>query len=36
MALQLSEKSKKRFDWLLTRYPTREAVMLPALRLVEE
>ena len=36
MPLQLSEKSKRRFEWLLTRYPTREAVMLPALRLVEE
>ncbi len=36
MALQLSEKSKKHFAWLLTRYPTREAAMLPSLRLVEE
>lgn len=36
MPLQLSDRAKKRFEWLLTRYPTREAVMLPALRLVEE
>ncbi|MBI5369479.1 MAG: NAD(P)H-dependent oxidoreductase subunit E [Planctomycetes bacterium] len=36
MTLQFSEQTQKRFDWLLTRYPTRQAALLPTLRLAEE
>ncbi|MBI3271877.1 MAG: NAD(P)H-dependent oxidoreductase subunit E [Planctomycetes bacterium] len=36
MPVQFSEKSRARFEWLLTRYPTRQAALLPTLRLAEE
>ena len=28
--------AKKRFDWILTRYPTKEAALLPTLHLAQE
>lgn len=31
-----SSKAMKHFEWLLTRYPTKEAALLPTLRLAEE
>ena len=33
---ELSAAGKARLEWLYTRYPMREAVLLPALRLAEE
>jgi NADH-quinone oxidoreductase subunit E len=36
MALTLSEKGQKKFEWLLTRYPKRRACLLPLLRVIEE
>ncbi|MCZ7644305.1 MAG: NAD(P)H-dependent oxidoreductase subunit E [Planctomycetota bacterium] len=35
MAFQFNDEMKKQFEWLKQRYPTRQAVLLPALRLVE-
>lgn len=35
MAFAFNEGARKQFDWLLKRYPTKQAVLLPALRLVE-
>lgn len=35
MAFAFNEKARKQFDWLLKRYPTKQAVLLSALRLVE-
>ncbi|MBE7462970.1 MAG: NAD(P)H-dependent oxidoreductase subunit E [Planctomycetes bacterium] len=35
MAFQFNDEYRKQFDWLVTRYPTKQAVLLPALRLVE-
>lgn len=35
MAFAFNETARKQFDWLLKRYPTKQAVLLPALRLVE-
>ena len=29
-------EAKKKFDWILTRYPTKEACLLPALHLAQE
>ena len=34
--LEFPEEAKKRFDYILTRYPTREAALLPTLHLVQE
>ena len=31
-----SREAKERFDWILTRYPTREAALLPTLHLAQE
>lgn len=31
-----SDKAMKHFEWLLTRYPTKEAALLPTLRIAEE
>jgi NADH-quinone oxidoreductase E subunit len=36
MAFAFNEDSRKQFDWLLKRYPSKQAVLLPAFRLVEE
>ena len=36
MAFAFNDDSKKQFDWLLKRYPTKQAVLLPGFRLVEE
>lgn len=36
MPLQFSDKGLKKFEWLLTRYPTRQAALLPTLRIAEE
>lgn len=36
MAFEFDKTSRRRFEWLLSRYPTKRAVLLPALRLVEE
>ena len=35
MAFQFNEESRKQLEFLLPRYPTRQSVLLPALRLVE-
>lgn len=35
MAFQFNSDSRKQFDWLLKRYPTKQACLLPAFRLVE-
>ena len=35
-AFSFNPDSREQFDWLLKRYPTKQAVLLPALRLVEE
>ncbi len=35
MSRELSPEAQKEFDWLVTRYPQREAAMLPTLRLIE-
>ena len=34
--LKFSEKGMKKYEWLLTRYPDKQAVLLPALRIAEE
>ncbi len=34
--VEFPEEAKKRFDYILTRYPTREAALLPTLHLVQE
>lgn len=34
--VEFPEEAKKRFDHILTRYPTREAALLPTLHLVQE
>ena len=34
--LAFSNKGMKHYEWLLTRYPTKEAALLPALRIAEE
>ena len=34
--IEFPEDAKKRFDYILTRYPTREAALLPTLHLVQE
>ena len=36
MAFSFNEDSRKQFQWLLTRYPSKQSVLLPAFRLVEE
>src|SRR5258708_19797765 len=36
MAFAFNEDSRKQFTWLLKRYPSKQAVLLPAFRLVEE
>ena len=36
MAFAFNEDSRKQFTWLLKRYPAKQAVLLPAFRLVEE
>lgn len=36
MAFAFNDDSRKQFDWLLKRYPTKQAVLLPGFRLVEE
>ncbi len=33
--LKFSEKGMKKYEWLLTRYPDKQAVLLPALRIAE-
>lgn len=33
---ELSREARKRIDWLLTRYPVKEAALLPVLRVAEE
>jgi len=34
--LEFSPQAKKRIDWLYTRYPVKEAALLPVLRVAEE
>lgn len=34
--VEFPEEAKKRFEYILTRYPTREAALLPTLHLVQE
>jgi NADH-quinone oxidoreductase E subunit len=34
--VEFPPEAKKRFDWLLTRYPTKEAALLPTLHLAQE
>ncbi len=34
--LKFSESGRKKYEWLLTRYPEKQAVLLPALRIAEE
>jgi NADH-quinone oxidoreductase E subunit len=36
MPFTFNDDFRKQFDWLLTRYPSKQSVLLPALRLVEE
>ncbi len=36
MSFAFNEDSRRQFEWLLTRYPAKQAVLLPAFRLVEE
>ncbi len=36
MAFKFNDDSRKQFDWLLKRYPSKQAVLLPGFRLVEE
>ncbi|HTL52379.1 MAG TPA: NAD(P)H-dependent oxidoreductase subunit E [Planctomycetota bacterium] len=36
MAFTFTPENQKELDWLLTRYPTRHAVLLPAIRLAEQ
>jgi NADH-quinone oxidoreductase E subunit len=36
MAFAFNDDSRRQFDWLLKRYPTRQAALLPSFRLVEE
>lgn len=35
MAFAFNDEKRKQFDWLVKRYPTKQAALLPALRLVE-
>lgn len=35
MGYQFSEATEKRFNWLLTRYPKKDAVLIPLLHLVQ-
>lgn len=35
MAFQFADEYERQFKWLLTRYPTKQACLLPSLRLVE-
>lgn len=34
--IEFPAEAKKKFDWILTRYPTREACLLPTLHLAQE
>ncbi len=34
--VEFPEETKKRFEWILTRYPNKEAALLPTLHLVQE
>lgn len=34
--VEFPPEAKKRFDWILTRYPTKEAALLPTLHLVQQ
>lgn len=34
--LEFPEEAKKQFDWILTRYPNKEAALLPVLHLAQE
>ena len=34
MAFKFNDDSRKQFDWLLKRYPSKQAVLLPGFRLV--
>jgi NADH-quinone oxidoreductase subunit E len=34
--VEFSAEAKKRFEWILTRYPNREAALLPVLHLAQE
>lgn len=34
--LEFSADGRKQYEWLLTRYPTRQAALLPTLRIAEE
>jgi NADH-quinone oxidoreductase E subunit len=34
--LEFPEEAKKKFDWILTRYPNKEAALLPVLHLAQE
>jgi len=34
--VEFPDEVKKRFDWILTRYPTKEAALLPTLHLAQE
>jgi NADH-quinone oxidoreductase E subunit len=36
MSYKFSENTEERFQWLLTRYPKKDAVLLPLLHLVQE
>jgi NADH-quinone oxidoreductase subunit E len=36
MAFAFNDDSRRQFEWLLKRYPTKQAVLLPGFRLVEE
>lgn len=36
MSYKFSDHIEKKFQWLLTRYPTRDAVLLPLLHLVQD
>ncbi|MGH7145750.1 MAG: NAD(P)H-dependent oxidoreductase subunit E [Planctomycetota bacterium] len=36
MAFTFTPENQQEFDWLLRRYPTRQAVLLPAIRLAEQ
>jgi len=35
-SVEFSRQAKERFEWILTRYPTREAALLPTLHLAQE
>ena len=34
--VEFSPEAKKKYDWILTRYPTKEAALLPTLHLAQE